>query len=502
MSEEFLGGAVTLHNGDSRDVLKLLPDNSVDSVVTDPPYALVSIVKRFGADGAAATRDGDVYSRSSAGFMGQKWDTGETAFAVEFWAEVMRVLKPGGHVIAFGGTRTYHRLACAVEDAGFEIRDMVQWLYGSGFPKSHDVSKGIAKARHRRDEVLRATTWMAERRDATGLTNSEIDAMAGTNGMAGHWTTQGDQAAIPTAEQWAKLEPTLGPAPEWLGVMHKPAREAGDAWLDAEVVGLKRGAASSNTASLGKFESEYEDRSLGGEAAQWEGWGTALKPACEPCVLARKPLGEGTVARNVLAHGTGALNVDACRAEAEKPTGWGGGAAGGETWNDGNCGLAKDGEPRPVDGRWPANVVHDGSEEVVAGFPETTGQIGGGASGVSRPGIKDSGSAARFFYSAKADALDRAASKHPTVKPVDLMQWMVRLVTPPGGVVLDPFAGSGTTGEAAFLEGFKAILIEREATYCEDIRARMAMADGGEKSRRRAIAKRKAEDASPGGLFG
>lgn len=452
--EQHLGGAVRLYNGDSRDVLKSMPDNSVDSVCTDPPYALVSIVKRFGADGAAPTRDGDVYARSSAGFMNQSWDTGETAFAVEFWAEVFRVLKPGGHIIAFSGTRTYHRLAVAIEDAGFEIRDMISWLYGSGFPKSHDVSKGIDK----------------------------------------HLGVEREPKRIPASE-----------------VGNLKARQDGRPFIEKA---HERG-----------FHEMPGDFPATLEAATWRGWGTALKPACEPCVLARKPLEASSIARNVLAHGTGALHIGACRVEAEKPTGWSGGTGkregvtAGATHGGASGGFNyAGGDARPVNGRWPANVVHDGSPEVVAGFPQTgaagslsgsepSQPLGGGVfgSGLQREAwasYADSGSAARFFYSAKADAMDRIGSKHPTVKPVDLMQWMCRLITPPGGVVLDPFAGSGTTGEAAFREGLKAILIEREADYCVDIRARLELATAGEKSKRRAIAKRKGGEAPLGGIFG
>lgn len=315
-ARSFLSGRVTLHHGDSRDVLRDMADGSVDSVCTDPPYALVSIVKRFGKDGAAACKVPEggtgAYARASAGFMGKQWDTGETAFAAEFWAEVLRVLKPGGHVLAFSGTRTYHRLACAIEDAGFEIRDQIQWLFGSGFPKSHNAGSG---------------------------------------------------------------------------------------------------------------------------------WGTALKPANEPIVLARKPL-IGTVAANVLAHGTGAINIDGCRVHAED-------AQGGEytvkrlkpgaelnrtggNWRP-EDGVEYRGEMKP--GRWPANIIHDGSEEVLAAFPSTGDSHPPANEGSIRknqvfgkdikprefhPGFADSGSAARFFYTAKADGLDRIGSKHPTVKPVDL----------------------------------------------------------------------------------
>lgn len=378
---------VEVHHGDCLDVLRTLPDNSFDSSVTDPPYALVSIVKRFGKAGAAPAKSegaSGVYKRASAGFMGQQWDTGERAFAVEFWAEVLRVLKPGAHVLAFSGTRTYHRLACAVEDAGFEIRDQIGWLYGSGFPKSHN---------------------------------------------------------------------------------------------------------------------------------QGNGWGTALKPAWEPIVMARKPL-VGSVAANMAAHGTGAINIDGCRVE------WPDGVApeiGTPGWGGPNKKLTavpgQDADtversgPNQL-GRWPANVIHDGSDEVMEAFPAAPGQQAdisttapslktrnvygamrrGGEMSANRrytssgstnfaalPGQRrgDTGSAARFFYSAKADATDRLGSKHPTVKPVDLMAYLCRLVTPPGGKVLDPFAGSGTTGMACLREGFSAVLIEREAEYVADIRRRL-----------------------------
>lgn len=385
---------VTIHHGDSRDVLRIIADNSIDSCVCDPPYALVSIVKRFGSANAAEVKPGSVYARASAGFMGKEWDTGETAFDPAFWAEVLRVLKPGAHLVAFGGTRSYHRLACAVEDAGFEIRDMLSWLYGSGFPKSHN---------------------------------------------------QGD------------------------------------------------------------------------------GWGTALKPACEPIVFARKPLSEKTVAENVRRWGVGALNIDGCRIHAEDAKG---GAytvtrlkpgatlnrTGGNWRPDG--GDVFHGEMKP--GRWPANVLHDGSPEVVRTFPDAPGQqralVGGedsGNQGYGKLGARaafaprsDEGSAARFFYTAKADAEDRLGTRHPTVKPVNLMRWLVRLVTPAGGVVLDPFAGSGSTGVAAIAEGMRAVLIEREAEYVADIRRRVAWTTGQGELTGQAIARRKGAAADLGPLFG
>ena len=314
-------------------MLRTLPDCSVDSVVTDPPYGL--------------------------SFMGKKWDYDVPS--VEVWKECLRVLKPGGHLLAFAGTRTQHRMAVRIEDAGFEIRDMIAWVYGSGFPKSHNL----------KDE--------------------------------------------------------------------------------------------------------------------WQGWGTALKPALEPITVARKPL-KGTVAENVLAHGTGAINVDGCRVGTE----------GGETHKGGfqksyvgdkvdyeNHGVQTNLTPK---GRWPANLIHDGSEEVVGLFPVTgaskatprnNGEFKSVAKGRDLPHVTfghddNGGSAARFFYCAKASKRDRdEGNTHPTVKPTDLMRYLCRLVTPPDGIVLDPFMGSGSTGKAAMLEGFEFIGIEREAEYVEIAKARI-----------------------------
>lgn len=355
-----------LHHGDSRDVLKTLPDNSIDSVVTDPPYALVSIVKRFGGKNAAPAKGNDAYSRASAGFMGQSWDTGEVAFAAEFWSEVYRVLKPGGHVVSFGGTRTYHRMTCAIEDAGFEIRDQLQWLYGTGFPKSHDVSKAIDRA-----------------------AGAEREVVGYSKGRSGSVHGGGQSVGAP--------DPITRPA----------------------------------TA----------------EAEQWEGWGTALKPANEPICLARKPL-DGTVAENVLKWGTGAINIDGCRVESgtdytELKT-----TQGGNRTME--FGMARR-EFQPSSGRFPANVLTDGSVEMPNG-------------------------AQRFFYSAKASKADRGeGNNHPTVKPTDLMRWLCRLVTPPGGILLDPFMGSGSTGKAARLEGFRFVGIEREEAYFKIAKERCTM---------------------------
>lgn len=419
----FLDGRVNLYAGDCREVMAALPAGSIDAIVTDPPYEL--------------------------GFMGKGWDKAGVAFDVATWRAALRVLKPGGHMVAFSGTRTYHRMACAIEDAGFEIRDMVAWTYGSGFPKSLDVSKAIDKAAG----VERRVVGTEKVRDIRN----------------GHGRGQGDG-------------------------IHASNRD-GPVYMERELT---------------------EPGS--DEAAEWQGWGTALKPAQEPVCLARKPLSEGTVAANVLAHGTGALNIDACRVATDESTVWPNGPIG---YHGGGTGGVGGG----TTGRWPANLVHDGSEEVLAGFPETKsgsrkageyqplgmyanaiGEDGKRPSGMERamPALDgDSGSAARFFYTAKADADDRIGSKHPTVKPVDLMRWLVRLVTPPGGTILDPFAGTGTTGEAAWREGFSAILIEREAEYREDIARRMRLCLSGTAERKREIIKAKGRaEETAGPLFG
>jgi len=344
---------IDLRQGDCLEVLKQLDADSIDSIVTDPPYGL--------------------------SFMGRKWDYDVPS--KEIWEQCLRVLKPGGHLLAFAGTRTQHRMCVNIEDAGFEIRDMIAWVYGSGFPKSMNVGKAIDKAAG------------AER---------EVTGIAGTTG--------GGRLCMNDA-------PGNGRAKDYL---------AGTYF---------------NTAPATP------------EAQQWDGWGTALKPALEPITVARKPF-KGTVANNVLEHGTGAINVDGCRV------------------GDSN-------------GRWPANLIHDGSDEVTELFPDVkTGAIkpykhnntssiyGAGKGWKTSSGMitshhdASSGSAARFFYCAKANKKDREdGNTHPTVKPTDLMAYLCRLVTPPSGVILDPFMGSGSTGKAAVREGFGFIGVEREAEY-------------------------------------
>ena len=358
--------------------------------------------------------------------MGQTWDGGDVAFDPETWAEVLRVLKPGSHLVAFGGTRTYHRMACAIEDAGFEIRDQLAWCYGSGFPKSQDVAKFI-------DKALGVQGSFGEPKSAAHASWIDRGTMRGGEGNEG----------------WQR---------PWM--------------QDAE--------------SVGNAARQYIAGS--DEAAVFQGWGTALKPAWEPICLARKPLSERTVAANVLRWGTGAINIDGSRVE---PTGEGrerkGEASQERRYTEnGSTNFAALPGPRggAPEGRWPANLMHDGSDEVLALFPDSRGQQGdvrgtepslptdriyGQFKGrVASPARNDPGSAARFFYCAKASKKDRGeGNDHPTVKPTDLMRYLCRLVTPRRGVVLDPFAGSGSTGFGALLCDFDFIGIEKDSGYAD-----------------------------------
>lgn len=482
-----------LIHGDCMVALRMLPDASVDSIVTDPPYHLTTGKKGGSGPASVNLNTPQGRARVTTGFMGMQWDGGDIAHDPAMWAECLRVLKPGGHVLAFGGSRTFHRLACAIEDAGFELRDTVlnlhegqtievnvrdcpwlaAWGFGSGFPKSLDVSKAIDKAAGAEREVL-----------AEGAPVKRMIPGADQN-STGSWIKDDGREFVPQVTA--------------------PARDA---------------------------------------ARQWEGWGTALKPAFEPIVMARKPL-VGTVSENVQAFGTGALNINGCRIETDDDLNGGayaeaGGREASQSMNASGMNVA--GKTvgtqfvQPA-GRWPANLLHDGSEEVLSVFPDAPGALAPvtgnepssstsavygkfkraasdrtgepssnsdnlGAVGFKmKPGARrEATSAARFFYVPKASRADRhegledpgpqfemgrlphdasevmtagKGNHHPTVKPTELMRYLVRLVTPPGGVVLDPFMGSGSTLKAAELEGFDGIGIEREGPYVEIARRRV-----------------------------
>lgn len=443
--------------GDCVEQMDSLPPHSIDAVVTDPPYEL--------------------------GFMGQGWDSVGVSFQVRTWNAAHRVLKPGGHLLAFGGTRTVHRIAVAVEDAGFEIRDMVAWMYGSGFPKSMDVAKQIDKRdgtsmaeRERDNRAFRFQVWMRR----TGLTPQRINEITGTD-MGHHLTTHPTQPAVPTAKLFDLLRPMIPKPPEWVEVLvHERTVEVeSENFKLREKVG-EREMSDTSRVSAGFAGSRFNDeddvgakrvveitRAHTDEARKWEGWGTALKPAFEPVIVARKPLAAKTVAHNVVALGTGAINIDASRIGS----GDGGTRDGEESaerrYGDrGSTNFAPTPGPRggAANGRWPANVILD----------EEAGAL-----------LDDRGGASRFFYCAKSsksernaglDGRDRVshANHHPTVKPISLMRYLVRLVSPPGGTVLDPFLGSGTTGIAAILEGFEFVGIEREPEYLAIAEARIA----------------------------
>lgn len=467
-------GDVVLYAGDCIDVMRELSEASVDAIVTDPPYEL--------------------------GFMSKSWDGTGIAYRVEMWEAALRVLKPGGHLLAFSGTRTYHRMVVAIEDAGFEIRDCIAWMYGSGFPKSLDVSKAIDKKRYDRDDIYTVTAWIRSARNAAGITNRDIDKAFGFSGMAGHWTSSASQPAVPTLDQVPQLLDVLGVAEEdvpssvrrLLWDLNGPKGQPGENWARREVVGDREvpvGHAFAGATYGGDSSAKRVNVTTPATdaAREWVGWGTALKPAFEPVVVARKPL-IGTVAENVQTHGTGALNINACRIAAADSFGGGAKATSGfvngyergEGWQAGSA-L----------GRWPANVALDetaasildeqsGASTSRIGAPRSSATPGDGW-GMTRTGAEydDTGGASRFFYTAKASRQDRNAggladNTHPTVKPTDLMRWLIRLVTPPGGVILDPFAGSGSTGLAARAENVRCILIEREAEYQTIIRDRLA----------------------------
>lgn len=458
-------------NGDCLNVLKELPDNSVDSIVTDPPYHLTSMTKpRYDLDDYDNGK-GNPFARRQAnmkGFMGKEWDGGDIAFNKDLWKECLRVLKPGAYLLAFGGTRTYHRMACAIEDAGFEVRDMIEWVYGSGFPKSLNIGKAIEK-------------------------------------MKGDYKTETRKGAGSTGKSY------ISNTEEYVG---------GD---------------------KGVFKKEYESVLVNNE---WEGYGTALKPAHEPIVMARKPLAEKTVAENVLKYGTGGINIDESRVgfvnkedydESTKKNQHEDFGTKPMTNNNvyGDYSMIQPKNYAPI-GRFPANLIHDGSGEVLKEFPQSNnqghwsktkttgfGEFGNGKSEYLGVGEKDKigGSVARFFkqcefteqdfeyapffYSAKASKSERNdgceelpekevqiqqphnsksleeryamkfRNHHPTVKPLKLMEYLIKMVTPKGGIVLDPFAGSGTTLVASKKLGYKYIGIELTPEYIPIINARL-----------------------------
>lgn len=422
----FENDAVQLFAGDCLEVLREMPDESVDAVITDPPYGLGNTTSAQVAETLGRWLGGQrEYIPEGRGFMGRRWDAFVPPVAV--WDECFRVLKPGGHLAAFAGSRTLDLMGLGVRLAGFDVRDSLFWINSNGFPKSRDLSEPMAKylAGDRTtagpsDDVYRVTAFLRAARDAAGLKNKDLDAMFGTNGMAGHWCSQGSQPAVPSVRQWGILKDRLGFSDELdtlvadLGATERP-----EDWGQGE------GREGRFLATLGP----------GGVAGGSQGWGTQLKPAHEPIWLARKPV-KGSATANVRAYGTGGLNLDACRVARVE--------------------VSESGD------RWPPNILL--GPDAAADLTATNGADAAASFPV-------------FRYEAKAAKHERPrvnGVEHTTVKPLELMRWLCRLLTPPGGTILEPFAGSGTTLEAAALEHFQCIGIERETGYLPLIESRFA----------------------------
>ena len=498
----------TIIHGDCLEELKKLDDNSVDAVITDPPYGLSNTKPAQVAEVLKAWVTGDTVSvpAKCGGFMGKDWDSFVPPPAV--WEECMRVLKPGGHMAVFAGARTQDLMGLSIRLAGFEIRDTLGWVYGSGFPKSMDVSKAIDRSNgENRNRQLEFTEWMR----STGITATQINEATETN-MGNHYLTAASQPAIATADLFDKLRPLLPEVPE--RIERLVAERTGIEWTDyvkREITQvatreLVQGDAISFDQRSSK-ERERRDIPATSDAQRWDGWGTALKPAIEPIILARKPL-DGTVANNVLAHGVGGLNIDACRVGNESrinlPAGNKANSGGVYKFSNAEVDAFNGAKPAEVAGRFPANVLLD--EHAAKEMDKQSGNAGGGfgvrgkggstyangqgfantlAETGQTVGYGDSGGASRFFpvfkYQAKAPKKERpvivredgSKIQHPTVKPLKLMEWLVTLITPEGGTVLDPFAGTGTTLQAATNKGFHPIGIEADTDYIQLINKRL-----------------------------
>lgn len=472
-----------LYQGNMLDMLDVIEKESIDSIVTDPPYEL--------------------------NFMSKGWDNAGVSFQTDTWKKCYDVLKEGGYLLAFGGSRTFHRIACAIEDAGFEIRDTIMWLYGSGFPKSMDISKQIDKRGGNNTSFL--CNLIKGKREEKNLSQKQLDELMGTSGMV-NWWEKGERGITPI--QFNKLC-------EILELPFKNIEEA-----EREVIGKKQKLESYKYKNNNVYQTNGDKEKIilditipsTNLAKQWQGWGTALKPSFEPIIVARKPF-KGSLVDNVIKNGVGGINIDECRVETSDIN-----RKGGATTN-GNIGY-KPSTKTYNDGRFPANTIltYDDSDfdEVCGGFPNTkTGNTKphkNKSNGVCNFNTQnetinyfngDSGSASRYFYCAKASKKDRdegleefkeskvndgrqtpidnafqrgetpRKNTHPTVKPTTLMQYLVRLVTPNGGTILDPFNGSGSTGKSVMYENkernknYKYIGIELTEEYLPIAKARI-----------------------------
>lgn len=405
---------VTLHLGDSLGTLPTLGDNTVDAVVVDPPYEI--------------------------GIAGRDWDRTGIAYNVDLWRQCLRVLKPGGYLLSFGAPRTYHRMACAVEDAGFRIVDQLDWIYTHGKPKGTDLARAIDRRRDDREQTLQVTAWLKAARDAAGHTNRDLNQILGwpADGHAQHFTTQGVAAAVPTGEQWGRLRQVIGfddrDILPTLTELWARKGTVGEAFARREVISERREKVRDTSLYQGYSGHRIKSRAASDEARRWEGWNTALKPAHDPILLARKGTGYNTLTANVLQHGVGGLNVTGCPADG---------------------------------GGYPPNILLGHGcppDRCLAGCP-----------------VREVGEADRSFpvfrLESKTPATERVevdGVRHDTPKPLALMRWLVRLVTPPGGTVLDWAAGSGTTLLAARNEGMSAIGIEMHEPHARICVARLS----------------------------
>ena len=399
----------TLLKGDCLETLKTLEDNSIDSVLCDPPYHLQSIVDRYGDTDSAPPKFGTdgAFQRSSRGFLGKTWDGGDIAFRTDVWKECLRVLKPGGHLVAFGGTRTMHRITCAIEDAGFQVRDQLHWIYFSGFPKNHNISKAIDKA-------------AGAERKVTGLKKLNV---------------KDKKIYIPKGE---------------------------DTMFRGLIQGIKKIQITAPATP---------------EAEQWSNWGTALKPACEPACLARKPLEKGlTIAENVMKWGTGGINIEQSRFAYGDPC-W----VGPQEYTTGGCNRKNDSwlhtkekdllSSPHTEGRWPANIYQcpkPSRAEKEAGLDHLVKKTGFDLNGRKPENVGHLNAAAGTGRTSTA-----IANTHPTIKPTKLFQFLARLITPPGGVILDPFLGSGTTAVSGLTLGFDVVGCELTEEYWPIIEGRV-----------------------------
>lgn len=538
-----------LWKGDTRDWLQRMGENRAHAIITDPPYGLsaepnpAEVLRSWLADGD--------FEHTAGGFMGQKWDSFVPGPAT--WSALYRVLRPGGHCLVFAGTRTADWMTLALRLAGFEIRDVIMWTYGSGFPKSLDVSKAVDKLDAADERMARARAfqaWLSQH-----LTAKQVDEITGTF-MGYHLTTHPTQPTVATADIFDKLRPHLPEVPADIEELVRIRAVESANFEQREVIGTRETGPTAGMKKLGStgyLGTVTYSKPATDEAKQWDGWGTALKPAYEPVIVARKPL-RGTVAANVVEWGTGGLNIDACRVATDDALGGGAEKAQhkmthdgwNRPWMDDAEAVANHAERVRANvqkaeslGRWPANLVlscacdddaaHDADCPVRqldeqsgvtksksggvkrASAAEMNGNRGPAYGAESRPegtprgGHDDSGGASRFFYCAKAPTSQRpgytferalftpgelaaweaagglipadgSTVAHPTVKPLDLMRWLCRLVTPPGGLIVDPFLGSGSTAEAAAAEGFRWAGAERHLPYWPLIEQRVARA--------------------------